>query len=44
MWVDAIARPSNMIVYEVPGMGINPAHNRQDVFVNGVNWGVDVNY
>ena len=43
IWVDGIARPSNMINYEVAYMGINGNGNRQDVFINGLTLGVDVN-
>ncbi|MEN6407450.1 MAG: BBP7 family outer membrane beta-barrel protein, partial [Thermoguttaceae bacterium] len=31
-WVDGIARPNDMIVYQVPDMGITTANNRQSVF------------
>ncbi|HID77558.1 MAG TPA: hypothetical protein EYP56_16380 [Planctomycetaceae bacterium] len=34
-WMDGIARASNVIDYQVPNMGIDPANNRQDVFING---------
>jgi len=43
VWINNIARPSNMINYEVPLMGINTGFNRQDVFINGVTLGVDIN-
>jgi len=43
LWIDGIARGSNMIVYELPGMGIDMANNRQGTFVNGINIGVSVN-
>jgi hypothetical protein len=42
-WTDNIARPSNMIDYRVPDMGINPTNNRQDVLVNGLTIGFDIN-
>ena len=42
-WVDGIARPSNMVNYEVAYMGINGNGNRQDVFINGLTLGIDVN-
>ena len=43
IWIDGIARPSNMVNYEVAYMGINGDGNRQDVFINGLTIGVDVN-
>jgi len=43
LWIDGIARPSSMINYEVPTMGINMANNRDTVFVHGLNIGVEVN-
>ncbi|MEN6558048.1 MAG: BBP7 family outer membrane beta-barrel protein [Thermoguttaceae bacterium] len=42
-WVDGIARPNDMIVYQVPDMGISTANNRQSVFVNGVTVGFEIN-
>jgi len=43
IWMGSIARPSDMIIYQVPDMGINTANNRQNVFVNGVSIGFDIN-
>lgn len=43
MYMDGIARASNMIRYQLPDMGIRTDQNRQDVFVHGVNFGVEVN-
>ncbi len=43
LWMDNIARSSNMINYQVPGMGIRSQFNRQDVFVHGWNLGLIVN-
>jgi hypothetical protein len=46
IWMDGIARPSNMINYELgetSTMGIIHANNRQDVFINGVNFRVVIN-
>jgi hypothetical protein len=43
VWMDGIARPSSMITYAVPTMGIDTTHNRQSVFVNGVAIGFDIN-
>jgi hypothetical protein len=43
IWVDNIARASNMIEYKVPTMGIlADGNNTQDVFMNGLNIGVEV--
>jgi len=43
IWMGGIARPSNMIDYSVPSMGINTANNRQNVLMNGLNLGFDIN-
>jgi len=43
MWLDGIARASNSINYEVPTMGITVQDNTQNVFINGVTVGVEVN-
>ncbi|MBX7167871.1 MAG: hypothetical protein K1X74_16175 [Pirellulales bacterium] len=42
-WQDALARPSNMVLYKVPFMGIRDDRNTQDVFFHGFNIGVEVN-
>jgi hypothetical protein len=43
IWVDGIARPSALINYTVPNMGINMSNNYQSVFMAGVNVGVEIN-
>lgn len=43
LYVDGIARASNIINYEVPDMGLLPRHNRQSLFMHGWAIGVDVN-
>jgi len=43
MWIDNIARASDVIDYVVPAMGINMDDNKQGVFVNGLTLGFDVN-
>lgn len=43
LWMDGIARASNVIDYRVPDMGISMAHNTQDLFINGVTAGVEFN-
>ncbi|MBN1394653.1 MAG: BBP7 family outer membrane beta-barrel protein [Pirellulales bacterium] len=43
MWIDGVARASSVIDYTVPSMGINLAHNQEDVFLNGLTLGFDVN-
>ncbi len=43
MWLDGIARATNVIDYTVPAMGFNLAHNQEDVFLNGLVIGFDVN-
>ncbi len=43
IWIDGLARASNMIDYTAPSMGLLPQHNRQDAFLNGFTIGVDVN-
>jgi hypothetical protein len=43
VWLGGIARPQGMVKYEVPNMGIDPSNNRQDVLLNGLNLGIDIN-
>ena len=43
LWMDNVARASNMILYEVPDMGLLPQNNSQDVLLHGWNLGVVVN-
>ncbi len=43
IWMDGIARPANMILYQVPDMGLNTANNRQDLLINGLTLGIDIN-
>ena len=48
MWVGNVARPVDMIDYQIgtaPGqkMGIVTANNKQDVFIQGINLGVELN-
>jgi hypothetical protein len=47
LWVNNIARPSGMIDYtlgETTTLGIRTNKNRQDVFMNGLELGVSINY
>jgi hypothetical protein len=44
IWVDGIARASQSIYYSLPSMGIITSNNNTSVFINGVTFGVDVNY
>jgi hypothetical protein len=39
-----IGRAQSMVQYSLPGLGIRTDRNRQDVFVQGYNLGVEVNY
>lgn len=46
LWMDGIARSSNMIDYSLSTtsiMGINDAHNRQDILIQGAVFGIEVN-
>ncbi|MBN2295323.1 MAG: BBP7 family outer membrane beta-barrel protein, partial [Pirellulales bacterium] len=50
IWLDGIARPSNMIAYQLGTeesesdyMGILEEHNRQDVFIQGVTFRIAFN-
>ena len=43
MWMDGIARASSLINYEVPTMGIQMGYNRQDIFIHGPSFGIEVN-
>lgn len=40
---DSLARPSNMVWYSLPTMGILQDNNTQDLFMHGVNVGIEVN-
>lgn len=42
-WMDNIARANGLINYTVPAMGIDMANNKQNVLVNGLTIGFDVN-
>ena len=42
-WMDNIARANSVINYTVPAMGIDLTRNKQDVFINGLTLGFDVN-
>jgi hypothetical protein len=44
MFVANLARPSQMVQYTWPSMGIIAENNREDVFINGVHLGVEVNH
>ena len=43
LWMDHIARASNIIDYQVPTMGINTSFRQQDIWLNGLNLGVIFN-
>ncbi len=43
VWMDNVARSSNLINYQVPNMGLDTRFNRQDVFIHGLNLGIIVN-
>jgi hypothetical protein len=43
IWMDGIARASNVIRYQVPSLGFEPTRNRQDVLMHGLTVGVDIN-
>ena len=43
MWVDGLARPSSLVRYRVPDMGIDMSKNFQDAVLTGVNIGVEIN-
>jgi hypothetical protein len=47
MWLNNIARPTNMVNYtlgETSTFGIVTGNNKQSVFMNGLNAGIDFNY
>jgi hypothetical protein len=44
MWIDGIARGSNLNVYRLPDMGLDLTDNREDVFIHGFNFGAQMNY
>jgi hypothetical protein len=43
MWLDGMARASNLVEYRVPDMGIDMSRNKEGVFINGLTVGFDVN-
>jgi hypothetical protein len=43
MYFDGVARASNSIDYRIPDMQITTANNREDIFVQGVTFGVELN-
>ena len=43
MWMDGIARASELVEYSLPAMGINMADHRESIFVNGLTLGFDIN-
>jgi hypothetical protein len=43
IWIDNVARASNVINYEVPDMGLRTLYNRQNAFVHGLNFTITVN-
>ena len=43
LWMDRIARASNIIDYQVPTMGINTSFKQQDIWLNGLNLGIIFN-
>lgn len=42
LWADNVARPSSMVRYTMPDMGIGQS-NRQDIFMQGLNLGIELN-
>jgi len=43
IWIDNVARASNVINYEVPDMGLRTLYNRQNAFAHGVGFTITVN-
>lgn len=43
MYFNGIARASQSIDYVIPGMQVTTANNEQDLFIQGVNFGVEIN-
>jgi len=43
LWVDGIARASNSVLYKMPDFGLDLSNNRQDVWLTGVTFGVEIN-
>lgn len=39
-----VARSVNMVNYNIPNMGIVTGHNQQAVFINGINFGFNINH
>lgn len=43
LYIDNIARPTHMVEYRLPTMGIRRENNRQDLITNGFNIGLELN-
>jgi hypothetical protein len=43
MFLDNIGRACDMIDYTMPSLGILPGNNKQIVFIQGINIGVELN-
>ncbi len=43
MYFNGIARASQSIDYVIPGMQVTTANNEEDLFIQGVNFGVEIN-
>ena len=43
MWIDNIARASSVIEYTIPTLGFDTSQNRENLFINGVTVGFDIN-
>ena len=43
VYLTGLARPSDMVIYEFPRFGIAADRNSQEVFMHGLNMGVEVN-
>ena len=43
MYIGGLARPSNMIIYELPNSHILKSNNYDDAFMQGINVGIEIN-
>jgi hypothetical protein len=42
-WAGGVVRPANVVEDQLPAMGIDASDNKENLFVNGVNFGIEFN-
>jgi hypothetical protein len=44
MYMDGIARATGVQDYTLPSLGLDASNNREDVFIQGLNFGIEINH